>query len=60
MNVKIIYNQFDNEYVAFVQGINLISGYGLTEKEAVIDFLTQCVDNPLFNQSVVQQLLKKI
>lgn len=60
MNVKIVYDSYENEYIAFVPNINNFQGYGQTEKEAVIDFLNQCVDNPNFNQDVVRTLLLKI
>lgn len=59
MNVKIVFDSYENEYIAFIPGTKF-QGYGLTEKEAVIDFLNQCVDNPIFNQSVIRTLLLNI
>jgi hypothetical protein len=57
MNVKIIFDVEENEYIAFIDGISSINGYGATEKDAIIDFLRQCEDNPSFNQTIVKLLL---
>jgi hypothetical protein len=60
MQVKIVYDPYEYEYIAFIEGITSISGYGQTEKEAIVDFLHQCEKNPKFHQSTIQLLLSKI
>ena len=60
MQVKIVYDPFESEYIAFIENVASFSGYGKTEKEAIIDFLRQCENNPNFNQSVIKSLLSNI
>lgn len=60
MNIKIAYDQFENEYIAFVSGLPTISGYGATEKEAILDLLYTVKEEKGFNHRVIQTLIDKI
>jgi len=60
MKVKIVYDPFECEYIAFIESLASFSGYGKTEKEAIIDFLHQCENNPNFNKPIIKSLLNNI
>jgi hypothetical protein len=60
MNIKIVYDQYENEYIAFVDGIPAMAGYGTTEKEAILDFLYKAKEEEGFNHRVIQTLIDKI
>ena len=42
--LKVIYIQDDNEYMAFLDGLSNISGFGETEEEAIADMPLECED----------------
>lgn len=60
MQVKIIFDIEENEYICFVPNVIDIVGYGETEKKAVYNFLLKCENNPLFNQHVISHLIQKL
>lgn len=59
MQVKIIFDIEENQYICFVSGINSVTGFGDTEADAVHDFLKQCENHKLYNQKVINQLLQQ-
>lgn len=59
MNVKIVFDPYEKEYIAFVEGCKF-AGYGTTEELAVVHFLRKCEGNSKFNQTVVSNLLLKL
>ena len=60
MNVKIIYDQDENEFIAFVPGIVGITGFGETEEQSILSFLYQCKNETIFNQKIINTLISKI
>lgn len=60
MQVKIAYDFDDQEYIAFVDNIPRISGYGITEKNAILDLLQHAKLEEGFNHSVIEELINKI
>lgn len=60
MKVKIAYDFEEKEYIAFLDGIARISGYGFSEKEALLNLLHQAEKEEGFNHKVIEMLIEKI
>lgn len=60
MKVKIGYDFEEHEYIAFVDKIPNISGYGVTEKEAIVNLLEQAKKEEGFNHDVITRLIEII
>lgn len=60
MQVKIAYDFDDQEYIAFVDSYAQISGYGSTEKKAILDLLNQAYKEDGFNHKVIEELIEKL
>lgn len=60
MQVKIAYDFEEKEYIAFVDKIPAIAGYGATEKDAILDLLKQAEQEKGFNHSTIRLLIEKI
>lgn len=60
MKVKIAYDFDENEYIAFVDKIPAISGYGETERLAVLDLLHQALKEDGWEHDVIRNLIDKI
>lgn len=60
MKIKIAYDFEDNEYIAFVDMIPQIAGYGLSEKDAILNLLKHAETEKGFNHKVIRMLIQKI
>lgn len=60
MQVKVAYDFDEKEYIAFVDKIPAIAGYGPTEKEAVLSLLYQAEKEDGFNHDIIRSLINKI
>jgi predicted RNase H-like HicB family nuclease len=60
MRVKVAYDFEDNEYIAFVDKIPNISGFGPSEKDAILNLLYQAKEEDGFNKEVIIQLIEKM
>ena len=60
MNIKVAYDYDENEYICFVDKYASISGYGSTEKEAILDLLYKALNENGWNHDTIKQLIQKI
>lgn len=60
MKVKIAFDFEENEYIAFVDKLPMVAGYGSTEKDAVLHLLKQAEQEQGFNHTVIRFLINKI
>lgn len=60
MKVKIAYDFDEKEYIAFVDQLPVIAGYGPSEKDAILHLLKQAQQEKGFNHVVIKILIDKI
>jgi len=60
MQIKVAYVFDDLEYIAFVDKLPMISGFGKSEEEAILHLLKQALNEDGFNKSVIKNLINKI
>ena len=57
MKVKIAYDFEENEYIAFIDNMANISGFGISEKDAIYDLLKEAKKQKIFDEKIITRLL---
>ena len=60
MQVKVAYDFDDDEYIAFVDKLPMISGFGNSEEAAILHLLRQALNEDGFDKHVIKLLIEKI
>lgn len=60
MKVQIAYDFDEREYIAFVDKLPAVAGYGTTEREAVLNLLYQALEEDGWHHDVIRDLIYRI